>query len=120
MSIFDSELLSEQTESCVFLNKSTVSDGYGGYKTVWTEGAPFEAVITEDSSNEAIVAGIEQSTDFWGVKVRSNVPLEEFSVFKRLEDGKTFQIRKVGMSAPKMSNLGIKILNAKSYTPTEE
>lgn len=120
MSIFDSDLMNAQTETCVFLNKATVSDGYGGYKTAWTEGAEFEAVIIEDTSRDATVAGLEQSTDFWGVKVRNYVPLEYLSVFKRLSDGKVFRIRKQGMEAPRISAMEFKTLSAESYTPTED
>lgn len=120
MSAFDSTLIKDFTTKCVFFNRATVRDEYGGYKNRWTDGAEFDAVIIEDDSTQAIVAGIEKNTDFIGVKVPNNVPLEFGSVFKRLKDGQTFRIRKEGISSPKMSNMGIKTLSAETWSPPPE
>ena len=121
MSVFDNDLMKSQLTNCVFLNKSTVDDGYGGYKNEWHYGATFGAVIIEDTSTQAIVAGIERNTDFVGVKVRSDVPLEIGSVFVRIEDMKMFKIRKDGLKSPSISDMGFKTMNAESWElPSDE
>lgn len=120
MSIFDSELIQDYMTACVFLNQSVVADGYGGYITTWTEGAPFDAVIIENNTTEAQVAGIAHKTTFYGVKVERNVPLEFHSVFKRLKDGKIFRIRVAdSMDSPSFSPMDLKQLEAEEFTPTE-
>lgn len=120
MSIMSSELLNEYTADCVFMNEAVVLDGYGGYITTWSEGAPFSAVITEDSSLQAETAGIEFSTSFYGIKVDKNVPLDFPKVFKRLKDGKTFRIRNSeGLKAPSFSPLNMKMMSAEEYSITE-
>lgn len=118
MSIFASDLMADQTVDCVFMNKAIVLDEYGGYSESWTDGAPFEAVITENNSTEAIAAGLQFKTTFYGVKVARNVPLEYLSVFKRLKDGKTFRIRNAdGMNSPNTSVLDMKQLQAEEWRP---
>ena len=52
-------LLDEVMETCVFLNKQKVDDGYGGYKTEWTEGATFKAAIVFDTSIQARLAAVQ-------------------------------------------------------------
>ena len=116
MSIFDSPLIKDQTCDCCFLNKAIVLDDVGGYDTKWTEGATFEAVITENSSLEATIAGIAQERTYYGVKVRSAVPLEFHGVFKRVTDNKIFRITTAeGLNAPSISALGMKQLQAEEF-----
>ena len=118
MSIFASDLMADQTVACVFMNKAIVPDGYGGYTETWTDGASFEAVITENNSTEAIAAGLQFKTTFYGVKVARDVPLEYLSVFKRVKDGKTFRIRNSdGMMSPGTSALDMKQLQAEEWRP---
>lgn len=121
MSIFESDTIQDYLTGCVFLNPAVMPDGYGGYITTWTEGAPFDAVITENSTTEAVVAGIAHKTTFYGVKVERNVPLQFHSVFKRVKDGKVFRIRVAdSMNTPTFSPMDLKQLEAEEYTPTEE
>ena len=121
MSIFDSEVIKEYLEDCRFLNQAVVDDGVGGYKSVWTLGAHFDAVITENSTTETIVAGIQNKTTFYGVKTERRVPLEYHTVFMRMSDRKTFRIRTPdGLKSPSFSPMDIKQLDAEEYTPPEE
>lgn len=120
MSIFNSEAIQAYLTECVFLNQAVQPDGYGGYINTWTEGAPFDAVITENSTTEAIVAGIAHKTTFYGVKVERKVPLQFHSVFKRLKDGKIFRIRVAdSIESPSFSAMDLKQLEAEEFTPTE-
>lgn len=116
MSILRSDLLQNYMCECCFMNFSVVDDAYGGYDKQWTEGAHFTAVVTEDTSQQAIVAGIEHATTFYGVKTEKGVPLSFDSVFKRLNDGKTFRIRSGDvLPSPVMSALDMQVLSAEEY-----
>lgn len=115
MSIFDSPLIQDQIETCVIMNKATVPDGYGGYAVTYTEGAEFDAVITENNSVEAQVAGVTTSKTFYGVKTRREVPLEFHTVFKR-KDGSTYRISVAeAMNAPSFSAMDMKVLQAEEF-----
>lgn len=116
MSIFDSELIQDQLTACVIMDKITAQDGYGGYVTTWQEGAPFDAIITENGSLEASIAAVEQSTTFYGVKTARAVPLEYHTAFKRLKDGKTFRIKdSEGLKTPSFSAMDMKQLQAEEF-----
>ena len=84
-------LLSEAMTDCVFLNKSTVSDGEGSFVVEWTEGANFKAAIVFDSSIEARVAEKSGVTSLYTVSVPKDIPMKYHDVFKRLSDGKVFR-----------------------------
>lgn len=120
MSIFDSPLIKDQTETCVILNKTITLDGYGGYKVTYSEGAPFEAVITENNSIEAQVAGITTQKTFYGVKTRREVPLEYNTVFKRA-NGNTYRISvSEAMLSPSFSAMDMKVLQAEEFALVED
>ena len=84
-------LLSEAMTDCVFLNKSKVSDGEGGFVVEWTEGASFKAAIVFDNSMEARTAEKAGVTSLYTVSVPISVAIEYHDVFKRLSDGKIFR-----------------------------
>lgn len=116
MSIFDSPLIKDQTVLCCFMNKAIVPDSVGGYKTKWTPGADFEAVITENTSLEATIAGLQTEQTTYGLKVRSEVPIEYHTVFKRISDNKIFRVKSAeGLAAPGISALGMRQLQAEEY-----
>ena len=77
---------------CVFMVKKSEPDGSGGYSTAWTDGEPFRAAITLDTSTEARIAESAGTVDMYTVTVSRSVRLEYHAVIKRLSDGKTFRI----------------------------
>lgn len=85
-------LLSEAMEPFVMLDKSTVADGYGGFVSVWTEGATFDAAAVYDTSIEARVAGVQGVTSLYTITTSRAVTLEYHDVCKRLSDNKIFRI----------------------------
>ena len=89
-------LLSEAMTDCVFLNKSKVSDGEGGFVVEWTEGASFKAAIVFDNSMEARSAEKAGVTSLYTVSVPISVVIEYHDVFKRLSDGKIFRVTSDG------------------------
>ena len=89
-------LLSEAMERCIRINKTTEDDGYGGERTVWTDGAHFDAAIVFDSSIEARVAQAQGVTSTYTVTTTKDRMLEYHDVFRRVSDGKVFRVTSDG------------------------
>ena len=87
MSLFESAL-----ETFNMMDKATSPDGYGGFISIWTEGAEFQAVATYDTSMEARVAGIQGVTSLYTITTTKAVTLEYHDVVKRASDGKIFRV----------------------------
>ena len=85
-------LLDTMREACVMMDKTTVSDGMGGFTPTWTEGAAFTAVIRKDATPEEIVAQQQGAAETFTVIVDKSVPLEYHDVFKRVTDGAIFRL----------------------------
>lgn len=85
-------LLDSMKTACKMMDRSTVSDGLGGFSYTWTEGADFEAVIRKDSSPEMAVAQKQGLSEFFTVIVDKSVSLEYHDVFKRVSDSATFRV----------------------------
>lgn len=83
-------------EPCVIMNKAKVSDGEGGLKVEWQEGAEFDAAIVKDSSLEARIAEREGLTNTYTVTTSPNAALEFHDVFKRVRDGQVFRVTSNG------------------------
>ena len=77
---------------CVFMLQHRVPDGSGGFNTAWSEGEPFGAVITLDTSEDARIADVAKEVQKYTISVSRAVHLKYHDVFKRLSDGKTFRI----------------------------
>ena len=89
-------LLSEAMERCIRIDKTTEDDGYGGERTVWTDGAHFDAAIVFDSSIEARVAQAQGVTSTYTVTTTKDRMLEYHDVFRRVSDGKVFRVTSDG------------------------
>lgn len=84
-------LLDSMKEPFVMMDKTTVSDGLGGFDNVWVDGAPFEAVLRKDSSPEAVVAQQQGMAETFTVIVDKSVRLDYHDVFRRVSDGAVFR-----------------------------
>lgn len=89
-------LLEEAMERCTLLNKTTVADGYGGYRTAYVNGAAFDAAIVFDTSIEARVAEKQGVTNLYTVTTKRSLTLEYHDVFRRNRDGKIFRVKSDG------------------------
>ena len=89
-------LLDEAMTKCTLMDKKTEPDGYGGYKTTWTEGAEFYAAIVLDTSIEAKVAESQGVTALYTVTTRKALNLQYHDVFKRASDKKLFRVTSDG------------------------
>ena len=103
-------LLSEAMENCIMLDKTTTSDGYGGYVIDWKEGAPINAAIVLDSSMEARVAEKQGVTALYTITTNKNINLQYHDVLKRVRDGKVFRVTSDGddKHTPMSANLNMR------------
>ena len=89
-------LLNDAMETVAYVNKSVVSDGYGGTKTEWTEGATFQAAITFDTSMQARIAEKQSVTSLYTITTSRDMVLEYHDVLRRQRDGKIFRVTSDG------------------------
>lgn len=113
-------LLYDSMTRCVFLDKSRVDDGEGGYVTKWTEGAEFDAAITFDSSIEARAAEKQGVTSLYTVTVPKGTTIEYYDVFKRITDGKVFRVTSDGDDklTPARASFQVFQVTAEEFQPT--
>lgn len=111
-------LLTEAMEECVILNKQTVEDGYGGYTSVYVEGAGFSAAIVFDTSIEARTAEQEGVTSLYTVTVSRAMMLEYHDVFQRKRDGKIFRVTSDGDDSftPQSATLDMRQVTAEEWS----
>lgn len=100
-------LLDESMKECVIMDKTTVEDGYGGYRNEWKEGAKILAAIVLDNSIEAKVAEKQGVTALYTVTTRKNVNLQYHDIFKRTSDGKLFRVKSDGDDAKTPESAGL-------------
>ena len=89
-------LLNDAMESCILLDKTTTSDGYGGFIPAWVDGASFNAAITFDTSIEARAAEAQGVHSLYTVTTSRNAVLQYHDVFRRERDGKLFRVTSDG------------------------
>lgn len=113
-------LLSDAMDTCTMLNKQTVGDGYGGYRTVWADGAEFKAAIVFDTSIEARVAEAQGVHSLYTVTTERGLTLEYNDVFRRNKDGKIFKVTSDGDDkyTPPSATLDMRQVTAKEWTLT--
>lgn len=85
-------LLDYTFEEFKIMDKSTSDDGYGGIRTVWTEGATINGALVYDNSSVMKVAEAQGSTASYTLTVRKNVDLDFYTVLKRSSDDRIFRI----------------------------
>jgi head-tail adaptor len=111
-------LLDEAMEKCIYLDKTTAPDGYGGTTISWQEGAEFYAAIVFDTSMEARVADKQGVTSLYTITTRKNLTLEYHDVFRRLRDGKIFRVTSDGddKHTPASANLDMRQVTAEEWS----
>lgn len=85
-------LLTKQMEAFTMKDKTTAPDGYGGTKTVWVDGAGFQAAVVLNDSIEARRAEKEGVRNVYDIITRKNVVLMYGDVCRRDSDEKLFRI----------------------------
>ena len=110
-------LLTESFEAFAVMDKTTVSDGYGGFTATWSQGAVIQAAATCDTSIEARVAGVQGVTSLYNVITTKAVNLQYHDVIKRLSDDKIFRITSDGddKKTPKSATLDMRVVTAEEW-----
>lgn len=116
-----SSLVNAVAVDCKIVNRSIVDDGYGGYKTVWTDGASFEAAISRDDTTEGLTAQAQGVTAVYTVLTDKSVNLQYHEVFRRLSDGKIFRCTTKGddNATPSTSPLKMRSVRAEEWELTD-
>lgn len=84
-------LMTESREACTMIDRRTVSDGQGGFDSLWVDGAEFQAAIVKDQSMQARMAEKQGVTEVYTVYVDDNVELDFHNVFRRA-DGSVLRV----------------------------
>ncbi len=105
-------------DRCVVMNRAIVPDGYGGQKATWTEGAEFSANIYEDTTVETRIGQKLGLTSVYTVSTRRSVGLQPLSVFRRLNDGKTYRVTSEKKQSPDSSKIDLAFFTAEDYVIT--
>lgn len=114
-------LMFDQMTECVFLDKSTVPDGYGGVVPKWSEGAHFKANIAYNGSMQARVAEIQGVRGMYNVTVPKNITVEYHEAFVCLGGefaGRTFRsVSRDDMTTPEAASFQVRVFNAEEWSP---
>lgn len=111
-------LLDEYMENCVMIDKTTVSDGRGGFDYAFVDGAEFQAAITLDNSIQAKIAEQQGVTGVYKVTTTKSINLQYHDIFKRASDGKIFRATSDGddNKPPVSATLNMRQVSAEEYT----
>lgn len=110
-------LLDVVMEDCIIMNKTIAPDGYGGYDTTWTEGAPFSAAIVLDTSLAARVAEKEGVHNVYTVTTPRALVFDIHDVFMRVSDSKYFRVTSDGTDnkTPVSTDLDMRQVSAEEF-----
>lgn len=100
-------LLHEAMETCTMLDKTTVSDGRGGFETTWKDGASFKAAVVFDSSMEARRAEAQGVTALYTITTGRTTNLQYHDVLRRESDKKIFRVTSDGDDKHTPASAGI-------------
>lgn len=105
---------------CVMLDKTTASDGEGGFTTVWKDGAKFKAAIVRNSTAEVRIAEQEGFTNVYTVTTAPNANLKYGDIFKRVSDGQIFRVTSNGddLQTPSVSTFKFQQVAAEEWKLT--
>lgn len=110
-------LLSDAMEACTMLDRVTRPDGYGGFISTWTDGAPFQAAVIYTSPREARLAGVQDVHGVYTVTTEKSVNLQYHDVFRRERDGKLLRVTTDGddKATPAASTLNMRQVDAEEW-----
>lgn len=115
-------LLSEVFEEFNIIDKRTVPDGYGGYKTEYVVGAEIQAAVNFDTSIEARTAEKQGVTSLYTVTTSKALTLEYHDIIKRQRDQKIFRITSDGDDkfTPASASLNMRQVTAEEWSLPDE
>jgi hypothetical protein len=101
-------------EEYYIMNRITADDGYGGYKSIWQEGATIKAAIDVPDSSISTVADALTERINCKVITSRDITLQYNDYLKRKRDGRYFHILQDGtdMSTPASASLDMRVCKA--------
>ena len=110
-------LLDEMSDEYTILDKTTVSDGLGGYKTTWKDGATITASISVASESEVVVAEKAGEHVTHNLFISNNLTLDYHTVLKRRKDNKILRTTSKGDEAytPPSSTLNLRKIQCEEW-----
>ena len=110
-------LLDNAMETFVMIDKTTAPDGYGGFESVYTEGAEFQAVAVFANSTESRLAAVNGALDRYRITTRRSINLQYHDVLKRSRDNKIFRVTSDGDDnyTPAAATLDMRQVRAEEY-----
>jgi len=110
-------LLTEQMEDCTIIDRITISDGYGGIKTTWQDGAEIKCAIVFDSSMQARIAEAQGVKALYTITTEKNVNLQYHQVLRRERDGKILRVTSDGddKHTPNSASLNMRQVTAEEW-----
>lgn len=111
-------LLENAYEDFTVINKSVISDGYGGTTTTWTDGATIKGAIVFDSSVQMKIAQAVGVTAAYTLTVKKNVELDFHTVIRRESDKKIFRLTSNSddKKTPESAGLNMRQYSAEEFT----
>lgn len=115
-------LLYESMEECTMLDKISVEDGYGGFYTIYQDGANFNAAVVLDNSMQSRIAEKEGVTALYTVTTEKNINLQFHDVFRRNSDQKIFRVLSDGddKKTPNSALLNMRQVSAEEWVIPDE
>jgi len=111
-------LLDEFMETLVMIDKTTQPDGYGGIKTVYADGATFQAAVAYNASTEARIGVVQGLTSLYTITTKKNINLQYHDLLRRVSDGKVLRVTSDGddLKTPASATLNMRNVTAEEYT----
>ena len=113
-------LMNDFAEDCTLVEKVRVPDGEGGWSTTWSDGMPFRAAITHDTTLQARVAEAEGMRSTYTVTTDKSMPLDFHDVFRRNSDGQVFRVTSDGTDrrTPESATFQVSQVSAEEWVLT--
>ena len=102
-------ILDDAYEAFTMIDELTVPDGRGGFDTIYTEGAPFKAAVSKDSTLEARIAEKDGFTSVYTILTPRATSLPFNKIVRRDRDGLYFRITSDGTDGETPPSAGLDI-----------
>jgi hypothetical protein len=111
------DLVNAAMETCYMMDKTTIPDGYGGFKTVYVKGAEIQVAFSFTSSTEARIAAAQGISNRHTLYTKKNLTLRFPDVIQRDKNGKYYRITSDGddKATPDSAGLDLRAVEAEEW-----
>lgn len=115
-------LIDEMTEEYTIINKVETSDGLGGHKTEWVDGATIEGAMSFTNSIQGRTAQKQGVSSVYSLYTSRSIVLEYHDVLRRSSDGKIFRVTSDGDDeyTPRSAGLDLRRVACEEWTLPED